>query len=437
MASIISGGTQAPSRTTVPVDNDTGAEYSSSMTIEELSAPTGAQPRVVTLQGPSLPFMGAEWSGENALDTEWYPGNGDEASQQDMGPREVPSSWKGEWNRTRMGRAPTQATDDTGSPQVLVDPNLLAEMLEDMFRAGQRLRVTWNVTSESQSSRGKKVREGRARKWSFKYTRIQDIEWEVEFEWQSRGQRVQKVADLNQGGLAAASAGLALALSNMASVAAVQPFIAENSSIPNSASVLTLGQLENFASAPTKLVASLARSVEQVETQLTQVAQIATTLSSQPVQVVEAAINVARNSIALLNQTFDQLGRVPVEDQTASSDVRDLLRSYRYFGQTQDAMSQASVAAQQLVAQMQQRAPTPAGAGVLTQQGASSAVQDFVATYVTKDGDTPQRISQRFYGNPDHAVDILQANHLPWGQPTFPTRTILFIPALRKQQQLV
>ena len=114
--------------------------YSSILTIEELDSNGAAQLRVVTLVGPSLPFMGASWEGENELVTTWYPGNPDEGTQQNLGPKEMPSAWQGDWRRTMMGSCPTPCTDQQGNVTSVVDPSILRDTLESIFRAGRRLR---------------------------------------------------------------------------------------------------------------------------------------------------------------------------------------------------------------------------------------------------------------------------------------------------------
>jgi hypothetical protein len=120
---------------------------------------------------------------------------------------------------------------------------------------------------------------------------------------------------------------------------------------------------------------------------------------------------------------------------TTKTDVADLLRSYTYFAKTSDATYNAALAAQQLAAQMRQKAPDPGGAGRLGPQVTQAAVGDLLAIYMTKDGDTPQRISQKFYKTPDHGLDILQANRLPWHQATFNKGQALIIPRLRSAQR--
>lgn len=427
-------GLPAPQPNPASLSAQTGA-YSSSLLIEELTALPGQQPRSVTLQGPGLPFQGADWPVEMMAPTKWYPGNGDEATQQFLGPRDVPSTWRGEWNRTRMGKAPSIAVGADGNSIVVVDPLTLATSLEDIFRAGSRLRVTWSQTSDNPSSRGKIVREGRCTSFKPTYVRMQDVSWEATFTWVSRGARRQTVTSVRDGALDAAAAKMSLAMADLASQLAAAPFIASNGSILNSATPFTLGQLEALANLPTTYVTALGRSFLQIQNQLQQVANIASTLADQPAQIVGAALNTARNAIAVANQFVDQMGQVPLELMSTKSTVHDLMRGFRYFGQSSTSAYEAALASQAMIAQMQTKAPTPSGAGAINPQSAQAQAGDMLAVYVAKDGDTPARISVRFYGTMDHYVDILQANRLPWNQPSFNKGQILWIPRLKTQQR--
>lgn len=414
-----------------PGSRTTSGSYSSSMLIEEVGSVTGQSARSVTLNGPALPFMGAEWAGANNIKTKWYPGNPDEATQQWLGPTELPSKWTGEWNRTRMSRAPSLAVTTSGASITVIDPDVLAQLLEDMFRGGIRLRVTWTVTGDQEGMRGKKVREGRAREWHFKYTRIQDIQWDVDYEWVGRGIRTQKVTPVRDASLDAATAALNVAGANFASFVQATSFIASNAAIYHSASTFTLGQLEALANAPTLAVQSVLRNLQQSIGQLQQVAAIGQTLASQPQQIAQAASNFARNTIAIANQFNDSMGQTPVEAMATSTNVVDMLRAQQYIAQAQARVELIAQAALALDIQMRLKAPAPQGTAVTSGRNAPGQDGDVIAIYITKDGDTPQRISQRYYSTPDHAVDILQANKLPWYQATFPTRMALIIPALR------
>lgn len=432
---VANSGLPAPQPNPSVQANAQSVDYSSSVLVEELAAPAGRSPRTITLQGPGQPFRGANWGGTNMIVTEWYPGNGDEGTQQVLGPTEAPSSWAGEWNRTRMGKNPSLATDDRGASITIVDPLTLATLLEEVMRGGARLRVTWAQASSSPSSRGKIVREGRAKSWDFKADRVQDIAWTIDWEWQSRGARSQTATNVRDGSLQASSARLNLAMADLASQLAAAPFIQSNQKVANSASTFTLGQLESFANAPTALANNLQRLALQVQTRVQQVANIASTVQGQPSQVVGAAVNTARNAVAAAQQYVDAQGQVSFETLSTKTQLGDLLRAFRYFAQAADKTSAAALAAQVVVDQLLAKAPTPSGAGKLGPQSARASAGDMIAVHVCRDGDTPARISARYYGSMDHGVDLLQANRLPWHQATFNKGQVLFIPKLKAQQK--
>jgi hypothetical protein len=429
-------GPGLPNLPTGPARADASpATFASSVTIEEIQGAQGSPPRVVVLSGPSLPFQGAAWGGKNALVTEWNPGNGDEATQQDLGPQELPSQWQGMWNRTLMGKHPARSF--TGGAIIdVVDPDSLVNLLEDIYRGGLRLRVTWTLESsnEAQSVSGKKVREGRAGQWEFKYTRLQDIAWSTAFEWQSRGRRVQTVTSVRDGTASAVSAGANVLMANLRSKIETAKAIASNPDILNSASTLSLGQLEAIANGPSELVAQLQRSTEQLQTQLKQAAGIAETLATQPLAVETTLTNIAKNAKATFLQFQDNMAVIPLEYKSQNQTVADLLRAHQYFSDVENASEKAATAALIMIAQLERKRPPAPGAGQLSTQGTSASIGNVLAVYSCRDGDTPQKISQRYYGSPDHAVDILQANRLPWSQPSFRKGAVLIIPVLRSTQ---
>jgi hypothetical protein len=138
-----------------PIPLDQLASVGSSITIEETVTTTpGGKPRRVVLVGAGLPFMGqADWGGESKIITTWYPGNGVEGSQQNLGGTLMPSTWSGEWKRTLMGRSPSVFTDETGTRRALVDPHELWLALDDIRKGGARLRVTWAASSSVAEAR--------------------------------------------------------------------------------------------------------------------------------------------------------------------------------------------------------------------------------------------------------------------------------------------
>jgi hypothetical protein len=83
-------------------------------------------------------------------------------------------------------------------------------------------------------------------------------------------------------------------------------------------------------------------------------------------------------------------------------------------------------------AKARQLASTNPGSGQKqSQQTQGTGPGQILAVYRTRQGDTPQRVARMFYSNADRALDLLQANHLPLGQPSFAPGSVLIIPVLR------
>lgn len=406
------------------------SNYSSTLSVEELSSDTGSSSRIVQLVGGGLPLMGAEWAGENKLVTKWYPGNADEATQQNLGPRELPSSWSGDWRRTVLSRTPCTLLDGGGATLV-VDPSVLRDALEDIFRVGRRLRVTWSVDGGAPGATGKVVREGRAGKWKFKHTRMQDIEWEVTFEWVGRGGTSQKVASTRDDSLSGAQAALAVAANAVGNLALAASFSNVRTTIPLSASSFSLGQLEAFANGPLNAFKSVTSQIQAGMSKLNQLGDVVATIRGMPDAFKAQASAIAADVAEQARQFTDKIGATPGELQSATSRPADVARAYATLGRAAGATSivarQASALASSVRARAHGNAPLQ---GRQSPQAHTLRPQDVKATYVTKRGDTPSRLSSKFYGTPDHAVDILLANRLPLYQPTFAPGKVLIIPTL-------
>lgn len=412
--------------------------YTSTLVIEELTAGAGSSPRSVTLNGPSLPLMGAEWAMKVAAVTTWYPGNPDEATQQVLGPQELPSRWNGDWRRTMIGTNPVGYIDDGGNVLQLVDPADIRDALESIARAGQRLRVTWNQLGAAgsatpgqaqeqqvalKSMSGKIVREGRMTELKFKYTRLQDIEWEIQFDWMSRGGTVARTTATRANTVVSDSA---------AYLNAIQALVNANQdaqALGQLPTNLTLGQLEAFANAPTALVNSLARKMQQVVSNVSQVVSIAQTIASQPVQIANRAVDLARDSVSQVNAMYDTLSAIPYEGMSTKAKVADLVRAWTSFGEQSDLAQGAAHAGQQFTTKLETSVQGYVAGQKNTSKLASPASLQQI--YVVKDGDTPATISQAFFDTPDRAVDILKTNGLSWYTPTLPPGKIILIPVIQ------
>lgn len=426
--------------TDVPFDQQ--FSFGSSLTIEELgpSGP-GNKPRKIVLIGPSLPHQGAEWGFENQITTTWYPGNGTEATQQNLGPREMPSAWEGEWKRTLMGKTPSKYSDETGQESIIISPHVLREVFEDIARAGVRLRVTWNVqgTSAIGNPRAKNaklerfaiVREGRVKQFRTPITRHTDIKWNVEFHWMSRGGQTDRVASV-RGDSDLATASNALQSSILATTSFGNAALV--SSIPKlrlSATHFTLGQLENIVGAPLRLVTSMTRKLQSIVSDFKRVGDIVNKIRSTPFAIANTIVDFARNTTAVANAFVDEMGRKPPEQLALKTKVSDVLRATNYFAKVSNAAVLNARQGYELDNKTRQILVSGGNRGALTvRQSASTRAGDIIAIHISKTGDTPQRVSSKYYSNPDQGSVILRSNRLPLYTPSFRPGQILIIPAL-------
>lgn len=403
--------------------------YSSTLLIEELDTDSGSPRRVVTLVGPSLPFMGAAWSGENELVTTWYSGNPAEATQQMLVPKELPSTWEGEWNRTLMGKVPAIFQDQDHTLPV-IDPIVMRDLIEDIARSGRRLRVSWVVDGTSADQRSKTVREGRIKKWEFKHQRMQDIQWNLEFHWLGRGRAQQRVVSVRDDSQTAALAALNADFVDFLSAAKAQDFISSNKLTRLSSTTVTLGQLEAIANAPNAILTSATRQLTRQLNTFKDAVALGKKFVTMPAQLANTTVDFARNTLAIANKTSDSLSRIPVELMSVKTKVSDVTRAAQYFGKNVDACRRVSRRAHEYDLKVRSQRVTGALRGELDRSQTTSRPSDVLATVVTKEGDTPQRLSMRYYQTPDHAIDILRTNRLPDYQTSFAKGKIIIIPNL-------
>ena len=114
--------------------------------VEELS---GAQRRL-TFTGHSLPLAeGARWETKQRRKKQWYPGN-PEATVQVLGPEEGPSTFTLMLDYRWLGGGSQEVYLEYGSATIAWtgfgaqnDPLALGNLLADIARGGQELKVTW------------------------------------------------------------------------------------------------------------------------------------------------------------------------------------------------------------------------------------------------------------------------------------------------------
>ena len=405
------------------------SQHGSVLLIEEVS---GTRGRKVTLLGPGLPFQGAGWETGLRAPTDWYPGNGVEATQQVIGPFEMPSSWEGVWRRNMLAKTPSLLTATAGGQDTPVTiPFALKTFLDTLFLSGARLRVSWINQKAEQDIFGnvgqpksyKIVREGRATKWGFNPDRADDIKWHVEWTWVSRGQaQLQKTVSTRDEDSTALSTQLTAGINDATNL--TQP--------------LTLAGLLSIAQAPLALMTNLNRKLLQAESRISQVADAALEVASTPAQIANSALDIATNTMSVCRQFQQQFGWIPLEYQSTSDYANDLATQGKAGAAVYESTRTLARNAQQSRVRAQSILSTnPGGGGATSQQTIATGAIRIIAVYRTKQGDTPQNIAARFYGSADRALDLLRANHMPWGQTGFDVGTVLLVPKIGTPLQSV
>jgi len=422
------------------VPDDQLPKYGSTVIIEETGpSRANAQPRRLVLVGPALPHQGADWGHSNNVNTTWYPGNGDDATQQVLGPRELPSNWEGSWARTLMGKMPSIYTDENGETNRIASPMVMREVLESMSRGGVLLRVTWSVSGAMivgnpgvvRNQDVSIVRVGRIKTFRTPITRHTDVKWNIEFDWKGRGLQTQRIANVRQD-QDMSYASIALEASVNASIAALDSkLVSFKSNIRLSASTLSLGQLESIANTPTQLAQDYTRKLQANISQFKRIGNIAQTLRTQPVSVAKTVTDFARNTQAVSNVFLDQMGRRPAERNSRKGRVTSILRANVYLNNQASAAAVNARRSSELQGVVRQQIVNNGNRGAISVTASSSTrAGDIIAVYIAKTGDTLQRVSMRFYGNPDQTTAILRANRMPVYTPALQPGQIVIIPAL-------
>lgn len=374
----------------------------------------------------------APWGLESQMSTTWYPGNPDDATQQFTVAGEIPSEWGGEWNLTRLNRSPCSYDGSGGgSGQDVVSPGALVDVLEDMQRTGQLLRVTWTVDSSDPNVARRITRLGRIKRFQANYVRSTDVEWTCTLAWKSRGAILGRVATTRQGGAADASAQIVAAQVALNDIVTNAAIVRSNPGINLSATKFSLGQLEQLANYPKQLLSGFTNSIGRIVNQIGQVAGIVNQVRNLPASLENTVVGLLRNTIDQANQFADLFSSTPVEQMTLSDNVHDMMRSTQYLMGAHDNAVATSSQAETALAQVRSAYAARAQAmGEQIPQSTSSpgGFGGILAIYRTKQGDTPQKVAQKFYGTIDQDVAILRANRLPYYQATFAPGTLLVIP---------
>lgn len=160
------------------------ADGVSSFTIREV---TGEQ-RTLSLAGRALPYQPFTLEGKQRAEFTRYPGN-PVASVQMLGSDEGNTTITGMWKDRFI--KPTTAEGEPVTPsgvalwngQQVRDVRALVDAAELLRLSGQLLEVQWNAI----------VRRGILTRFRQSWVRFEDVNWEMDFEWISRGQPEQPI----------------------------------------------------------------------------------------------------------------------------------------------------------------------------------------------------------------------------------------------------
>ena len=252
----------------------------------------------LTLEGRCLPYRPVSFAGSMRAEFTWYPGN-PVATVQMLGAKEEATSINGMW-KDRFIRTFT----DTGAPvvegrtgvarfdgAVLDDVRSICRVVDGFRMRGQLLEVGWDEIT----------RHGILTSFKQTWQRREDVEWEMEFQWVSRGEPATPIAfgtDIPQVDIAAK---MQAAISTL-STALQSPFAlvtTVESQLEASMGVLTsagaaLEDLANKAAAAAMTPMEVAKSTLATFQTIEQEAEnIDATLQSRPARALRSAASVA------------------------------------------------------------------------------------------------------------------------------------------------
>lgn len=271
----------------------------SSFLIETQTGPK----RTLELRGRALPYRGLAFEGTTRAEVTWFPGNA-VGSLQVMGTEESPTTANGQWK----DRFIMSSTDEGVSVQPdgialfngqqVASAKALVDAVELIRSSGQLIKLTWDAFT----------RTGIIKRFKANLQRIEDIEWEMEFLWNSRGQVVTPVT--------------------LPTSVVVESFAQK---VQNLAAALK-GRLKppaafNLVAGFSKQLEALMSSIDDaaLDIQNTATASIATLLS--PVDVLENAIALAERAILSPLEAIQRSIAAAVQVQNKAQEIVDFVES--------------------------------------------------------------------------------------------------------------
>lgn len=331
---------------------------------------------VLELEGRALPYQPFTLEGAARVETTWYPGN-PVATLQVLGTEERPASVAGQWkdrflkSATDEGIAvrPPGAVRLDGAP--LEDSAAAVAAVERFRLACLPVEVRWDALT----------RRGLLTRFRQTWIRREDVEWEMEFTWASRGeQQAPPVlpASPSPGDFAGSLRGLTDALH---SALESPPFQA----------------IEDFTSAVEAAVAEVEEATQALEDAAEEAAGLVLAPADAALRCLAAVETIkgsAREVVALVD-SWPPAELVKTGDVSALGLGEVLAAARHVLGVKAAARGLATAAAEQ--------------GGVLR---ASAAQEDVVAVHAAREGEDLRGVSQRYYGTPHEWRRLAKRNQL-------------------------
>jgi hypothetical protein len=383
--------------------NDTGGAF----TIFEL---TGKK-RQIRLTGRALPYQPFELTTSMRLTTTWLPGYA-EATATLLGAKEEPTTINGYWKDKYVGPDPaSQAPGDllgqaaaglqsvsssltggfgpksSGGSAIELDGSAVksvfdaAEKIDGILREGQLLQVAW----------GGQVRRGHMISFKKIWHNTKDLEWEMQFEWTSRGEPTGPSGFANDATAAGAKDLLNKALDDIVAILAELPAISS--------------ELQDLVTSQMQKIVSL---VQQLGDAVQAVADIA----SLPGDSARRAASTLQAIGGIAQDTVEQIDNRPAMGWAAGAQPATRVGGTKSFLEARDSgleteqggiesLSTADrMTIQDFVSRMRQGLRSMrATAADKAAQLAKQSHGDILGVFTAQDGDDLRDAAFQFYGD--------------------------------------
>jgi len=365
----------------------------STFTVEETSS---TQPMKIELRGRALPYQPFTLEGKMRAEFTWYAGSAF-ASAQMLGAEESASTVNGFW-KDRFLKSADAITAQFIEPSAIglvngeqvVDAKALVDSFDKMRLRGQTLRVSWDAI----------VRVGILTRVKQTWRRREDVEWELEFQWISRGEVPTAVT--------------------YPLTPAAQDFAAAIKPLMDKLNLITarFPVVENFLSA-----------LDGARTLMTEAMDSIEAAASQVQDQVQTPFWAAERTLASA-ETLGQQGAsiVTLVEETPAL----VVRKWSSLGAAQEASYGTAIEADEYTRELKATAKAIAyvSAEKAHQLRALIDEDDLLGTFIAPDDTDLRTVSQQYYGTPDQWQRLRTFNSLNSSKLT--AGMVILVPKFQK-----